>query len=155
MKLCILALAAISVFAESRATHVILSTRTAVTSDKTTVQLDPSNRSKVFPVAAVIQATVAGTVKIEHSGTAATATASTPVVTIPGGAAAKAKGFSNSNVGAGTTASITYELAAGVPFSLDMTTMALLGAGTTKNITVVVALDESGDVQTALYFREE
>ena len=35
-----------------------------------------------------------------------------------------------------------------------MTTMAFSGSGTTKNITVVVALGGSGDVQTALYYKE-
>ena len=154
MKQLLLLLAALAAFAQPRATHVILSSRTSVTSDKVTVQQNQSNPQLVQPVAAVVLATVDGTVKVEHSGTAPTTTASTPVVTIPGGAAAITSGYSNSNVGSGTTASITYKLTANTPLTLDMTTMAFSGSGTTKNITVVVALGASGDVQTALYYKE-
>ncbi|MEN6534617.1 MAG: hypothetical protein ABFD89_13195 [Bryobacteraceae bacterium] len=147
---CTVALA----FAEPRATHVAISSRTGVTADKLTIQQSQSQPQPVFPVSAVVLSTVAGTVRVEHSGTAPTTTAATPSPTISGGSASSILAYTNSNVGAGTVASVTYTLQAGVPLTLDMSTMAFSGSGATKNITVVVALGSSGDVQTALYWKE-
>ena len=154
MKHLLLWFFAVAAIAQPRATHVLISSRTAVTSDKVTNQQSQTSPQLVSPVAAVILSTVAGTVRVEHSGAAPTTTAATPATTIPGGAASVISGFTNSNVGAGTAASITYTLTAGQPFTLDMSTMAFSGLGTTRNITVVVDLGSSGNVQTALYWKE-
>jgi hypothetical protein len=144
----------LAVSGQPRATHVLISARTGVTADKVTVAQSTTQPTLVQPISAVIQSTVGGTVVVEHSGAAPTTTAQTPVPTQPGGDACLARGFVNSNVGAGTAASITYTLTAGVPLVLDMTTMNFSGSGATKNITVNVALVSSGNVQTAFYFRE-
>lgn len=141
-------------FSQPRATHVVISNRTSVTTDKVTLQQSQTNPQPVAPVAAVILSTVAGTARVEHSGTAPTTTAATPAVTIPGGQASVISAFTNSNVGAGTAASITYQLVPGVPLTLDMTTMGFAGLGTTRNITVVVDLGSTGNVQTAVYWKE-
>lgn len=145
---------AVAAIAQPRATHVLISSRTAVTSDKVTIQQSQTSPQLVSPVAAVILSTVAGTVRVEHSGAAPTTTAATPATTIPGGAASVISAFTNSNVGAGTAASITYQLVPGVPLTLDMTTMGFSGLGTTRNITVVVDLGSTGNVQTAVYWKE-
>jgi hypothetical protein len=136
-------------------THVAISTRTAVTADKLTLQVDPANQTRAQVCAVVINATSAGSVTIEHSGTAATTTVVTPPPVSPGGRAAKIKAYSNSNVGSGTAISPAYKFAANVPFPILMKSVNLAGNGTTKNVTIVIALDASGDVSTGAFFSED
>lgn len=152
--LCAALFMACAMYAQPRATHGVISAKTATTSDVVTIQQSQTTPTAVFPVAAVILSTVNGTVKVEHSGATPTATKVMPFSTISGGSASQAEAFTSSNVGAGTQASVIYNLFAGVPLTLDMTTLAFSGLGTARNISVIVALGSSGNVQTALYWAE-
>lgn len=136
-------------------THVALSSRTGVTADKLTLQHDPTNQTRIQACAVVIQSASAGTVTTQVSGTAASTTEVTPAATSPGGSAAKAKAYSNSNVGSGTTTSAAMRFSANIPFTLSLKNVRISGNGTTKNITAVLALDGSADVVTAIYWAED
>lgn len=150
-KIILLALCALALSAQ---THVSMSSRTSVTSDKLTLAHDPSNPVTIQACIAVVNATVAGTITVQVGGTAATTTEVTPAPISPGTAPAKAKAYSNSNVGSGTATSPAYRFSANVPFPVDLKATFLHGSGTTKNMTLVIALDGSGDVVTALYHAE-
>lgn len=138
-----------------QAQFVCMSAQTSVTSEKVTVVHDAANPTRIVLYRAVVQSTVDGTVTVRVAGTAPTATLLTPSPTIPGGKAAKAKCYTASDVGSGTAVSIAYKLTANVPLQLDMDLIRLNGNGTTKNATISVALDSSGDVKTAAYFTED
>jgi len=148
----LLFVAAIALQAQS---HVALSARTSTTTEKVTLQLDPANQTRIQACAIVINATVAGTVYTEVAGTAATATLLTAVGTSPGARPAKAKAYSASDVGSGTATSKAMVLEASKPFVLNLKAVRLAGAGTTKNVTIVIALGSSGDVTTSLYWAED
>lgn len=119
------------------------------------VAVDPANQTRVQACAIVINATVAGTVYTEVAGTAATSTLLTAVGTSPGARAAKAKAYNASNVGSGTATSKPMVLEASKPFVLDLRAVRLSGPGTTKNVTIVIALGSSGDVATSIYWAED
>lgn len=152
MKFILLTLAcAASLLAE---TYAVISTQTAVTTDKVTIAANPASPSIVRLQAAVILSTTAGTVTVRINGTAPTATLATPTVLVPGGKAARAKAYTASDVGAGTAVSVAYPIAANTPLVLDLTNIRLSGPGTTKNMTISVAI-ASGNVSTAVYFDED
>lgn len=155
MKTLLFLLLAAASYAQPFATHVLISTRTGVTSDKVTIAQDQTltGPPAVQLTDAVILATVTGTVRFEHSGTAPTTTLAVPTP-MPGGSAAKALGYTASNVGAGTVVSVEYPLTANVPYAVDMRNLAFVGKRATNNITVVVTLGSSGNVSTAVYYRE-
>lgn len=136
-------------------THVALGARTSVTSEKVTLQHDPTNQTRIMACYAVINSTVAGTVYTEVSGTAASTTTLTPAATSPGGRTAKALAYGNSNVGSGTATSKPMVVTASVPFVLSLKGVRLSGNGSTKNLTLVIALGSSGDVTTSIYWAED
>ncbi len=136
-------------------THVALSTRTSVTADKITLAHSAAAPVRIQVCAAVIQSTVAGSVTVRVAGTAATTTTATPAATSPGGRAAKALAYSNSNVGTGTLTSAPMKFSAGVPFTLNMKAVRMSGNTTTQNVTLILALDSSGDATTAIYWAED
>lgn len=152
--LLILLLCVIPALAQPYATHVVLSSQTGVTSDKVTIAQNQTVPALIQFTDTVILSTVDGTVKVEHSGVAPTTTAVVPSSTTPGGPTARSTGYTASNVGAGTQISVLYKLTANVPLTLDLRNIATAGTGTTRNVTVVVALGSSGNVQTAVYFKE-
>ena len=143
-------------------TYWAKSIRTSVTADKLTVKQATSGAPIVEMKTVVVQATVAGTVKFETGGTAPTTTEVTPTSTIVCVAATTSKcyptslvkAYSNSNVGAGTDTSITYKLTANQPLILSADLIKILGVGATNQVTVVVTLDSTGDVQTGAYWSE-
>lgn len=135
--------------------HVALSARTSTTTEKITLQLDPTNQTRIQACAIVINSTVDGTVSTEVAGTAATATELTAVPISPGGRTAKAKAYGASNVGSGTATSKPMVIKASTPFTLSLKAVTLAGAGTTRNLTIVIALGSSGDVATSMYWAED
>lgn len=145
----------VSAIALPAQTHVALGARTGVTSEKVTLQHDPTNQTRIQACYVVINSTVAGTVYTEVSGTAASSTTLTPAATSPGGKVAKALAYGNSNVGAGTATSKPMVITAGVPFPLGLKSVKLSGNGSTKNVTIVIALGSSGDVTTSIYWAED
>jgi len=136
-------------------THVAISTRTGVTSEKVTLAHDSTNPVRIQACAIVINPTVAGNVTLQVAGTAATTTELTPTSTSPGGRTAKAKAYGNSNVGSGTAIAGTMKFSANLPFTLSLKSIRLSGNGTTKNVTAVISLDSSGDVNSAIYWAED
>lgn len=81
-----------------------------------------------------ISTTVDVTITVERSGTAATST--TLAIAAVNTGTALARAWSSSNVGTGTLISSFTCLATASPCSVDLTRTFLLGAGTTKNLTV-------------------
>lgn len=151
MKLILLLVIQAACFAQ---THVAISTRTGVTSEKVTLAQNPSNQTRIQVCVIAVTMTQAGTIYTEVGGTAATATALTKTPTSPGGATAKALAYGNSDVGSGTRTSPTYVVTANVPFVISAKNVYLNGNGTTRNITAVITLT-SGDVSTAIYWAED
>jgi hypothetical protein len=131
------------------------STQTSVSSDKLTLAHVATAPARIQPCYAAVQATVDGTVTVEVGGAAATSTTATVGKVIPGGRDAKAVAWSASNVGAGTAVSIAYKLTANVPLPLDMRNIRLSGSGTTKNVTLVIALGSSGNVTSNIMWAED
>lgn len=134
---------------------VVISERNAVTSDKVTIATNSAAPSTVDMLAAVVQASVGGTLAVEVSGSAATSAPATPSPTNPGSTAtARAKAFTASNVGNGTPVTIAYKFAANTPFRVDLDHIRMSSAGSTVNVTVKIVLDSAGDCKTAVYFKE-
>lgn len=135
-------------------THVCVTSRTGVTSDKVTIAGVTATPTRVQMINATFLSTVDGTVKFERSGTAATTTAAVITPVNPGGGSSRLNCYSNSNVGTGTTISITFKLTAGEPLSLNLRNIVFQADGPTKNVTAVITLGSSGDIQTQLTPRE-
>lgn len=148
----LLLLTAGAVYAQS---HVALSTRSATTTEKVTIQHDPAAPARIQVCSVVVNSTVDGTVSTEVGGSAATTTEIAEVSVSPGGPTPKAKVYQASNVGTGTLTSRPMRLQANIPFILNLKSVRLSGPGTTKNFTVVIALGSSGDVTTSLYWAED
>jgi hypothetical protein len=160
MKTILLLLAGFAVFAQAPytvkyAAFTAVSSQTGVTSDKLTIQQNQNTPVNAQMVRAVIVATVAGTVVIQKGGSAPTATVATIRTTDDAAGFSRLTAYSASNGGAGTAISLSYTLTANVPLVLDMTATALLGPGTTKNVSIVVALGSSGDVQSQMFWKEQ
>lgn len=145
----------VSAIALQAQSHVALSSRSSTTAEKVTLQLTQGDNVRIQGCAIVINSTVDGTVTTEVGGTAATATQLTAVSTSPGGRAAKAKAYSTSDVGTGTSTASAMVLKASVPFVLSLKSIRLAGPGSTKNLSVVIALGSSGTVTTSLYWAED
>lgn len=144
-----------SAFALQAQSQVALSSRTSTTAETITLQMTPGTNVRVQACAIVINSTVDGTVYTAVGGTAATATQLTAASTSPGGKAASAKAFRSSDVGAGTATSKPMVIKASTPFILSLKAVRLNGPGTTKNLSIVIALGSSGDVTTSLYWAED
>ena len=134
--------------------HVAISNRTGVTADVVSLTQDPGNLVPVQLLVAVILATVAGTVVLEVGGTVPTTTTLATQPCLGGASAAKALAFTNSNSTGGAPITVAYPLAAGVPLVLDLPMTRLTGVGVNRVVTVRVALGSSGNVSSAVYFRE-
>lgn len=136
-------------------THVALAARTGVTAEKVTLAHSAANPVSIQACYAVINSTVSGTVTTEVAGTAPTTTALTVSPVSPGGSTGKAVAYGASNVGAGTPTSQPMVLTASVPFVLALKAVRLSGSSTTRNLTVVIALESSGNVTTSIYWAED
>ncbi len=133
-------------------TFVTISSQTGVTSEKLTLHqaaaaaatADKTYTTQLLKV--TVQATTAGTVKIQRSGTAPTTTTATPAPIQGGGAVARVTAF---------TADITIarNLVANVPLEINLEHIYLLGLGATNNVTVVVTI-ASGNVVIELVHQE-
>lgn len=100
-----------------------------------------------------IYCSVACNFTLERTGTAATATAATPVPLNSTTTAARTTAFTASNVGSGTTLG-TYSLLASTSKSFDLAGVALFGNGTAKNFTVRTNAI-TGTVQVVIQFKED
>ena len=154
MRILLLLVASLSLFGETEATFVAISTQTTTTSGKLTIQQNQSTPVYAQGVRAVVVSTTAGTCVTEQRGTAPTATATTIQQTNGAAAFSRLSAYAASNVGAGTATSPVYTVTANVPLVLDMTPSGFVGVGTTKNLTVSCTID-SGDIQIALYWKEQ
>lgn len=139
---------------EVYATHKCVTSRSSVTTEKVTLQGVTSTPISAQLVKWVVLSTVAGTVKFERSGTAATTTAGTVTPASPGGSASRMACYSNSNVGTGTTISVTYPLVANTEKVFDMRDVKFFADSTAANVTAVITLDSTGDVQNQIGHRE-
>ena len=155
MKFILIAFAALAAYSQPFATHVATSTQTGVTSDKLTIQQSQTTPQRVRMVHASILSTVSGTAYVEHTSTAPTATLATISPVGPGTSASTLTAYSASDAGTGTRVSLIYPITANVPLEFDMRNVAMSGTGTTKNISIVVALGSSGNVETKAFFEAQ
>jgi len=137
-------------------TEVLSGTATAIT-----IQQTASVNTNVKVVGVYVYCSVACTVTLERSGTAATTTLTAPVATSPGYAATTLTGYINSNVGAGTVVGQAggYPVAAGSYLALrflgaDGSSSVNLRRGAADNFTVKVAAI-SGTAKLLIDYRQE
>lgn len=119
-----------------------------------TVQQPASGAASVVHfVGAYVYCSAACDVTLERNGTAATATATTPVSVNSSVPAAKSTAFYSSDVGTGSTIG-TYSLPASGSQVLDLSAVYLYGSGTSKNVTVRTSAI-TGTVKIVIQFSEE
>jgi hypothetical protein len=119
-----------------------------------TVQAPASSAARIVRfVGAYIYCSVQCDVSLERDGTAATATALTPVGVSSQAPAAKTKAFRSSDVGVGTVIG-KYTVPAGGTQVIDLTSVVIAGAGTGKNLTLRTA-SITGTARISIQFREE
>lgn len=124
-KLLLVLIFAASAFGQSKVYSVFREESLSSADTALTIQ-QPSSPTKTATIlAATVYCEAATTVILEHSGTAATATAVTPDPNTPTSTAATILAFRSSDAGAGTTKA-KYACAAGQTISLDFNGVALL-----------------------------
>lgn len=122
--------------------------------EKLTIQQPVSSSKRVRMLSCTVYCSVACTATLSRDGTAATTTTLAPVPISGYSAATSVSGYHTSNVGAGTTISIPFEVAAGGTMVLDLTGIDLVGDGTAKNFSVATN-SITGTAKIQLIWREE
>lgn len=123
------------------------------TAETVTVQQPATGAKSVSFLDGWVYCSVACTVTLSRSGTAATTTTLTVVSLSQPTETAITAAFHTSNVGAGTTLA-TYDLAAGQTLSLDMGSMAMIGSNTARNVSIGVS-SITGTAKIGIKWREQ
>lgn len=151
-KLLLILIFAASAFAQSNVYSVFREESLSSAATALTIQ-QPSSPSKTATIlGAMVYCSVATTVTLEHSGSAASATAVTPDPNTPGSSAATILAYRGSNVGSGTTKA-KYACAAGQTIPLDFTETSILRTSG-ANYTIRVA-SMTGTVYLFWMWRED
>lgn len=133
---------------------LIKNTTLAGAAEKVTIQQPATGAKRVRILYVTGYCSVACTLTFSRDGTAATTTALAPVAISGLGATSTVSGFHTSNVGAGTTISIPFQLAAGAVVTFDTVGIGLEGNGTTNNFSVATS-SITGNVSIQIVWREE
>ena len=123
------------------------------TAETVTVQQPATGAKSVSFLDGWAYCSVACTVTLSRSGTAATTTALTPVSLSQPTETVATTAFHTSNVGSGTTLA-TYDLVAGQTISLDLRSLAMIGNNTARNLSIGVG-SITGTVMIGIKWREQ
>lgn len=115
---------------------IVKTTALVATAEKLTVQQPASGAKRLRFTSASVFCSAACTATMSRDGTAATATALTPVALSGHYAASTASGFHTSDAGAGTVISVAYSIGAGALQVFDLEGIELAGNGTARNFSI-------------------